>query len=345
MIYSLQILRAIAAMMVVLFHYATWHGPIFSDYTEFQNYLAAGNYGVNLFFIISGFVMYYVTPREIAPLKFIGRRIIRIIPLYWILLLTHKGLKSFSDLDTLKSMFFIPLSTDSAPFYGYATYTPGWTLNYEMFFYGLLFVSLFFKKYRYTVVMALFIFLHALFCYFTGTTLLNSFNPHTVSTVTLPYMAMIMNPLTLLFGIGIIMGYFYKKTEHCKSIYKIIIFTFSFIALLTFSDWSYFDGHGLRSSLYSLLLFIALLSLEKFIVANKIIYNISKPFVYLGTISYSIYLTHLLLIKREGVVMVEGMSPFLNLGLVLVAIIIISSISYYLLEKKLCNYLRKKLKL
>lgn len=103
--------------------------------------------GVDIFFVISGFVMTITTcGRSITPLKFYLRRIVRIVPLYWILTtvvviitLAAPGLaetSAFSLRHILLSYVFIPTPH---PVVG-GMYPPlilGWTLNYEMFFYLL----------------------------------------------------------------------------------------------------------------------------------------------------------------------------------------------------------------
>lgn len=55
---SIQLLRAIAALAVVLYHVGRK-----SDFLAITNgnYFEVGKYGVDLFFIISGFIMAYIT--------------------------------------------------------------------------------------------------------------------------------------------------------------------------------------------------------------------------------------------------------------------------------------------
>lgn len=131
---NIQILRAIAACYVVFFHAAMKLDTetIFSFY---------GQSGVDLFFIISGFVITYTTTYSTHPpsaLSFIKKRIFRIIPLYWTLtiwlsatLLLAPDLflsYSFSLRSLIDSLLFLP--QDSKP-----VLPTGWTLNYEMYFY------------------------------------------------------------------------------------------------------------------------------------------------------------------------------------------------------------------
>lgn len=140
MIRSLQILRGIAALLVVFYH-ARLVFDIPHD-SWFYALSGIGYAGVNLFFIISGFIMCYTTDRRTGPLKFMGRRLVRIAPLYWLILLFHAGFHSLTDPQTYLSMLFIPLSVQSPPFLGFAAWTVGWTLNYEMFFYPVFALSL-----------------------------------------------------------------------------------------------------------------------------------------------------------------------------------------------------------
>jgi exopolysaccharide production protein ExoZ len=71
---SIQYLRALAALSVVLFHEAENSGYSFP----------VGQAGVDLFFVISGFIICVVTEsKEADPSRFFWRRLARIVPLYW----------------------------------------------------------------------------------------------------------------------------------------------------------------------------------------------------------------------------------------------------------------------
>src|SRR4051812_15929191 len=79
-LYSLQSLRALAAIAVAIAHLPRLHPA-----TPLADY---GAVGVDLFFVISGFIMVYTTAgsfgRPGAPLVFLAKRIARIVPTYWI---------------------------------------------------------------------------------------------------------------------------------------------------------------------------------------------------------------------------------------------------------------------
>jgi exopolysaccharide production protein ExoZ len=149
---SIQILRGMAALAVVLFHvsdmliqYTDKHGV----FCRFASMWHTGAAGVDLFFIISGFVMVQSTQGRFQQIgsskEFMLRRFIRIVPLYWlytsvmlILVLLPFTLKNqvFSGLYTVKSYLFIP-AFNPANGLDLPLLAQGWTLSYEMYFYAV----------------------------------------------------------------------------------------------------------------------------------------------------------------------------------------------------------------
>lgn len=134
---SVQMLRGIAALAVVFVH--------------LPQELFPGLWGVDLFFVISGFIICYVTERDAKD--FLLKRAIRVIPLYWagtlavygVALAAPKLLGATSDDvgELLKSLFFVPFIKKKAGPSG--LYRPvlflGWTLNMEIYFYLLFALS------------------------------------------------------------------------------------------------------------------------------------------------------------------------------------------------------------
>jgi peptidoglycan/LPS O-acetylase OafA/YrhL len=146
--FCLQALRAVAAALVVVHHSITmWLDGVIRrpGATQWSN----GAAGVDIFFVISGFVMAISLPGLAGkPNKaglFLWRRLTRIVPLYWAAITLSIAGTEMSPASAVKaaltpwriacSYFFIP-SRDAAgkmfPIVGV-----GWTLNYEMFFYLL----------------------------------------------------------------------------------------------------------------------------------------------------------------------------------------------------------------
>lgn len=160
---SVQILRGIAALAVVLFHisemllkYTDGHGL----FCRFASTWHAGAAGVDLFFLISGFVMVQSTRGKFGQngsgREFMLRRLVRIVPLYWlytsvmlILVLLPFTLKGqvFSGPYTLLSYLFIPALNPTSGL-DLPLLAPGWTLSYEMYFYAIFAVLLRFEEKR-----------------------------------------------------------------------------------------------------------------------------------------------------------------------------------------------------
>ncbi len=141
---SIQFLRGVAAVMVVLVHIALQLGRLGTPTFEAGWLLA----GVDIFFVISGFIMWVSTARnpERGALDFMRNRIIRIVPLYWTLTLGMVALlviapqifqsARFDVVHTWKSLLFIAARHPTVDAL-WPVIVPGWTLNYEMFFYVL----------------------------------------------------------------------------------------------------------------------------------------------------------------------------------------------------------------
>ncbi len=142
---SLQILRAVAAWMVVYHHFMQIYFDFKYDSVLGYFFSDHGSFGVDLFFVLSGFVMYFSVKRPgQTAAGFIVDRIFRIVPVYWFytfLIITciylfpiefdYTGINASS---ILASLLFIPHSNPSGIGI-FPTLTVGWTLNFEMFFY------------------------------------------------------------------------------------------------------------------------------------------------------------------------------------------------------------------
>jgi exopolysaccharide production protein ExoZ len=141
----IQYLRAIAALMVVWFHSS---GQV-PGTSQFE----IGASGVDLFFVISGFIMWVTTvAKDVTAVEFIQHRIVRVAPMYWLITMLmlacailapglFRSLK-YSGTAIAKSLLFIPYDSLSFPGHAWPLLVPGWSLNYEMFFYALFAASL-----------------------------------------------------------------------------------------------------------------------------------------------------------------------------------------------------------
>lgn len=161
-LFSLQILRFLAAFMVFFSHiedrYENWEQKY---HLVVPRLGLDGQLGVDIFFVISGFVMGYVTFDKFGTMgasrKFIADRVSKVVPLYWALTLLqcavfiasshlggHLNLERLNLGELLKSLSFIPyfnVEGKHRPLLG-----QGWTLDFEMAFYAVVAASLFLRR-------------------------------------------------------------------------------------------------------------------------------------------------------------------------------------------------------
>jgi exopolysaccharide production protein ExoZ len=269
MLSSIQILRGIAAVMVVLFHGL-----------GFQ----IGSSGVDIFFVISGFIMFH-TNRNVfglagGALLFLKRRILRIAPLYWLCtaLAIPQGVEAKN---LIASVLFIPFRSDDGTIH--TVLAPGWTLDFEMFFYivfaaGLLLV----RKYG---LPAIVVTLSAMIL---------------LGLATKPTQAALIywtNPLILEFVFGLAIAYAYESGKTLSFRMGMSVLSVGVLILAVFSLSHYVTpdrvyagylalGWGLPAAL--IVAGAALSDRGAFATARWRIPRL------LGDASYSIYLTHLL---------------------------------------------------
>lgn len=142
---SIQALRAIAAFMVLAFHLNLYLAEI-APRLQTTNFVL-GAAGVDLFFVISGFVMVYSCERLFerpgASTQFVVQRLVRIVPLYWLATTAMVLLCApfASTKAVIASLLFWPYPAGGAP-----VLNVGWTLNFEMFFYLVFAAALLIKR-------------------------------------------------------------------------------------------------------------------------------------------------------------------------------------------------------
>src|SRR3954468_15703521 len=143
MLVYIQILRFVAAAAVVAFHALGAPAKGFEVPESALSFaLSYGGRGVDLFFVISGFVIFYATHRaKLTPAEFLRRRVERIVPLYFVVIFAVTMLAItlpatfgtpgwYTPRHILKSLAFIAFTDGEMP----VVYV-GWSLEYEMYFY------------------------------------------------------------------------------------------------------------------------------------------------------------------------------------------------------------------
>lgn len=152
---SVQALRAIAALMVVVFHAASHCDTRSLTPASFQ-WWVNGSAGVDIFFVISGIVIVLSAQRLRASVDswrvFLFARVRRIVPMYWLVTIAKLGIiiaapamisraAPLGVWHVLGSFLFIPIPDASGS--DLPVVEIGWTLTYEMMFYGVITLALF----------------------------------------------------------------------------------------------------------------------------------------------------------------------------------------------------------
>lgn len=236
--------------------------------------IAFGPAGVDLFFVISGFIMVHVTrDRVVSPGTFFLERLRRVAPLYWLMTisvfliaLAAPAMVQATQADARElvlSLLFIPFEKSHGNFQ--PVLFVGWTLNLEMFFYGVFALSLFVRR-RPCIVSIIALALLVLIGVLSS----------------IPIVRFYAHPIILEFAAGILIALAYPRMTPAGGA---SLLTAGVAALLAapaiLPDTSRAIVHGIPATL----IVIGALKLE---IAGKTLRSLRG----LGDASYSMYLTH-----------------------------------------------------
>jgi peptidoglycan/LPS O-acetylase OafA/YrhL len=305
----IQALRGIAASMVVLWHASRYLAP--NGAGTVAAFLQPGAVmGVDLFFLISGFIMVHTTrdsdgsPGYVAG--FLVKRATRIWPV-WIValavfLLSQTDATFFTDPARrawlARSLVFLPtagMSADVAPIFGAPVLGVGWTLNYEMYFYAIFALSMLFGRWRWA----------AFFGWVVATVLLIPLMTRNLSALpsawdflssdrhyhyAVQYLNLATSPLILLFVFGALIGLVYHaKLPAVRTRWlPAMLVSISILLVAAQFVFAFRTYHGVLQwglTLIPLLLACALAS-------RWIRIPVPRWLEYLGDISFSLYLFH-----------------------------------------------------
>lgn len=351
----LQGLRGIAAFLIVLHH-----ARIYIDSSKGTSELAssffyAGYFGVDLFFVISGFIMVITTWKSDGSSTYVKdyfiKRLSRIVPVYSVLTFlciftVFNGIYFFYSPENvailLRSILYIPQTfIDQRPYYGGPTLYVGWTLNYEMYFYIAFGVSLLFKSLRWVALSLIMITTLILIPLITRGTF--SLDPFVMYDYKIMYLNMMTNPIIWFFASGVVIGLMYKSNISIKNKTTCWVITSSCFSFLI---WQYFSGykvnHGIASCGLSVIPFVTAI-----IISSKTIdISFGRVAEKLGDISFSLYLIHISIFAIIDKISVYLGTPTYGLWYFIVlslSAIIAAMISHSLLEVKLSGYMRSLL--
>ena len=334
MLIELQYVRAIAALLVVYFHSVLQIDKL--GLASNGGFPLFGESGVDLFFVLSGFVMWLTTSgKQISTAEFYSRRITRIVPLYWTLTLIAAAialvapslLKStvFDVPHLAASLFFIPwVNPASAEGLIMPVIVPGWTLNCEMYFY-LIFGLLLPVAERYRAF--------ALAAAVGGITLLCHLLP--ASTPTTFY----RNPVTLEFVAGVFLADLWLKRRLLPQRLAVIMLPLAFAVMLINDHLHLTAWRALTFGLPAVMAIWSTLSIDwKRFGEWRFLARI-------GDASYSLYLTHAFVLAGARVAfghVPEALrSPYLFMLFALAASVAVALVVYNGFEAPVDRALRK----
>jgi exopolysaccharide production protein ExoZ len=338
---ALQILRAIAALAIALLHsfqdaeaLARRAGVDFS-----MQYRLPLEAGVDLFFVISGFVMVYASRDMFGDRTCIGpflrRRAARIIPIYWAVTLVYLAisLSGVAPINRPKpdgweiaaSFLFIPWTVGQGPLVQ-PVYSLGWTLNYEMFFYVLFALALPFR--RDIAVPALVGALMAL-------VLVGQFIPST--SVQLHFWT---RSIILEFAMGLLIGQMalsgIRPSRGLAAGLAIVALALLWIGHVRLGI---FPDRALQYGLPAALLVMAALAFNDLPISNPLVRLGTR----LGDASYAVYILHPFVLR--GVAVTAGLaltrlSPWAYIGVCMVLICLVSYAAWRWFERPVTRKLQ-----
>lgn len=335
---SLQVFRALAAIVVVLFH-ITIYAQEKLKHAFIGGAFSFGHTGVDFFFVLSGFIIFYahhdVFGDRSQLRSYAFKRFIRIFPIYWIVTLTKLAVllavpavaKSYErdPAVIVKSLLLIPQI--NLPIIGAA-----WTLSYELLFYFLFAVALWAGgKWAVRFMLAWCIAILGFFILKAGSFI-----------TTYSYLVdFFLNERNLEFLLGCAAAYLMLN----QKIRLPAIWVLAGIAGWVLSGW-FVNNNGAVPA-YTLLFGIPSFLLIAGMSAIESVRKVKWPnlFVFLGDASYSIYLTHAVFVNIFSMVM-QRMGVFAlwaNLALAVMAVFAVAggSAVYYFIERPLLHSLRK----
>jgi len=327
---SIQALRAIAALLVFWGH--AINAVTAEVAAEFPQLY--GPFGVDLFFVISGFVMVYSSERLFgqpdAPIKFFARRFVRIVPLYWAAtaILVWFVVPYASTKAVLGSLFFTPRIPSEAPL----LYV-GWTLIFEMFFYTVFAIALFAQR-RVAVVAGASVFLISFTLLFGAAPGLSA---HAPAASGIAYLA---DSIIIEFLFGMVIALVYRAGGRLPIWATIGLLVAGVIWLAATAP----AVPRLYSSGIAAALIVAALSLSS--MSSPKGSRLVRGVVFLGDISYSLYCTHLLSFSFVAWI-VAGLAigpighAWAYMSVMLATGLVVAAGTYLLFEKPTTDFLKR----
>ncbi|WP_148399964.1 acyltransferase family protein [Enterobacter mori] len=350
-IQSIAFLRGIACLFVALYHLKS-STP--SD-SIFYNLFRFGAFGVDLFFMISGFVIVIATMNDKLVDSFFIKRVFRIYPPLIAAILFQAFISGSSlSLNEFLSAI-VPLHNDytaKAPDFGFSFLIVAWSITFELAFYALFMVSMTIShRYRALVCSSLILaIVIGSQLYFNGSFSLSQAGASPeVNNSNLNTLRVFGCSIMVEFIFGMAIAYIYMNVKvDASSLVARRIYTILSVLSLMYLIPCYLGGYNRGSGLagygiWALLILFIALGAEKL---NMVRWN--KSMLFIGAISYSLYLFHIPVHEVIKSLNPSGFDQIKNIEIraacvmlfELTAAILVSYISYLFIEKPSVNLAR-----
>lgn len=345
----IQALRGIASLGVLLWHCSFFVSPYGSGLGTLLFY-PASTMAVDLFFVICGFVMvvscYSSDGKTISPRLFFIKRAARIIPLYTVYTLTIVAMEAASDRHNwellIRSLTFYPEHNAAYPNIFSPSLIVGWSIQYEVYFYIAVFISLFFKENFFR------------FLTFTSIATIVAprilagvpvFDPYYRQLENFPILAIATNPLNFLFLAGMAIGLIYRSSFTLPNKNWSILLSITATAILMTQYVFHWElSHGIHGVGTTTIIFLFTLTIS----SKDINFFVPRALVFLGNISFSLYLSHptaiwIYIYTKNLFGVINPLGGWLAVSAVFLISIVLSVVTYYSIELKFSNWLVMRL--
>lgn len=303
---SLDLLRFSAAIFVMLYHYL-FRSDFFNGDYDFAKY---GYLGVQLFFMISGFVIYYSIENK-TILQFVKSRFFRLYPIYWICL-TFTLIITFLFSDIRYTAEEILVNYTMLQGFFKIRHVDGvyWTLCVELIFYFWAFINIFNRK---ATMIGVFVFL-----IFSFVNIWYHFNIEIRTILLMEWSPYFISGLA-----------FFKIIIKKERSYLIVLF-FSFLLSLYYADFQYRRISENYDVDYNVYFVFSIISMFFIVFSNidKIVFKYDGILKIFGGITYPLYLIHqivgYLAIKKLMALNINGLYS------VLITSVLMIIISYFI---------------
>lgn len=339
-IHSLDILRGLAALSILVFHYLK---DALDKHLDASSILSRmGYYGVSIFYILSGLTLAIVYKSKINTIaegnNYLLKRVARIFPLMILTMALTILYRPSYDIHTV----FLNI-TGLFGFFEYNKYigTGMWSIGNELVFYIFFPFILFLfenKKTGFNSVFILGLFAFIVYSFFVINPETDSWNDY-------------INPVNQFFYFltGILLSSintqykFFTKPLLPAIVSLVAILIFTFYPVTGNDDYLIYGFNRLVFSLCCIALCISFYALNSAIKTENIYL---KPFIILGEISYGVYLLHPLVSvyfnKFVEITSIGAVSSKIKLPVAVTITIVLSYLSYNYFEKKFSKWITSK---